>query len=342
MSPKAQARHARLNHIRQIAAASPLADNPLLLAVAGIGFSVSFQTISDQAAAHGLPGWHPLYPIGIDIGILALILEARKLIQRGRSDLVPRVLAWGLSIGTIYVNVHGSPGHDWLGRTLHAIMPCLWIVFLELTRWRQRADVRKVEKADPIPLARWLLSPWRTAKLKRRMVTQNVSSYRLAAALEDARLHMRDLARAHYGRGRWRKEAPSLLRTRIRQGRLGDDATVAVTEAVESGRTTGWEAKVREAVAKAITDGDKLTADVKRERRQPGRQIDRQADRQPDRRKPVSLTAQKRAKAVRLLTANPRMPLAEVMAKAGVSESTVTRIKREMPTPLHAATGGVQ
>ncbi len=39
----------------------------------------------------------------------------------------------------------------------------------------------------------------------------------------------------------------------------------------------------------------------------------------------------------RILTVNPGMPVTEVAAKARVSESTVARIKREMPVPIRSA-----
>jgi Protein of unknown function (DUF2637) len=332
-----------MNRIAAKAAASPLADNPLLLAVAGIGFSVSFQTIAAEAAAHGLPGPSVLYPIGIDVSILALILEARKLVKRHRSDLVPRILAWALALGTIYVNMHGSPSHDWLGRVMHAIMPGLWIVFLELTRWRQRADVKKAEKADPIPLARWLMSPIRTARLKKRMIDHNVLSYRLASALEDARLHMRDLARAHYG-GRWRywQQAPTLLRVSIRRGRVGDDVMAAVTEAVKTGRSGGWELAVTQAVTEAVTRGDKLAAAVRQERRQTAANpattepatVTRQTPAKPARQSGAARTAasprQRRAAAERLLADGTSHTEEEVAEISGVSVRTVQRIKAEM------------
>ena len=113
-----------------------VAGNPLLLVIAGIGFSLSFQTISGEAARLGMPGWHPLYPIGIDVGILALVIEARRAIDDDRSDLVPRLGAWGLSILTIVINAQGVS--TWgLARLLHIIMPSLWVLFLELTRWRK-------------------------------------------------------------------------------------------------------------------------------------------------------------------------------------------------------------
>ena len=356
MAGMANPRHARLARLSAAITRNPLADNPLLLGVAGIGFSLSFQTIAREAVAHHLPGWAPLYPVGIDVGILALILEARKLIKRHRSDLVPRVMAWLLSLGTIYVNVHGSPPHDWLGRAMHAIMPALWIVFLELTRWRQRADIRKAEKADPVPLARWLLSPVHTARLKKRMADHNVLSYKLASALEDARLHMRDLARAHYG-GRWGcwRKAPSLLRMNIRRGRVGDDVTAAVAEAVRAGRSGGWEAVVRQAVTRAITDGDKLTADVAQERRAirhatddasrsattapagtpGGASLAAPAPRQEPRQRSPQMGATERdaahAKARRLLTRNPGIKIGDVAEQTGLSPRTVDRIKATLP-----------
>lgn len=321
-----------------------VADNPLLLGVAGIGFSVSFQTIAREATAHHLPGWPVLYPLGIDIGILSLILEARKLVALRRSDIVPRVLAWLLTAFTIYANVHGSPPHDWLGRGLHAVMPCLWVVFLELTRRRQLADIRKAAKADPIPAARWLFSPWRTLRLKRRMVLHEVPSYRQAAALELARLHMLGLARAHFGR-RWQREAPALLRARIRSGALGDDVTAAVTESVRAGRSGGWEQAVRDAVTRAVTEGDKLTADVRQERQRIEKTnevpVTRQKASQPARQKsatsPATKRARARAKATAILTDNPATPLADVAARSGVSERTAQRIKSGLPTRLRVA-----
>lgn len=338
MSPKAK--HALASKVAAKFRAL-VADNPLLLGVAGIGFSVSFQTIAREATAHHLPGWPVLYPLGIDVGILSLILEARKLITLGRSDIVPRTLAWLLAGFTIYANVHGSPAHDWLGRGLHAVMPSLWIVFLELTRRRQLAVARKASKADPIPLSRWLLSPWRTPGVRRRMVLNDVTSYSLAVVLEHARLHALDITRAHFGRRAWRREAPSLLRSRLRSGRLGDGVTAAATLAAAGGDAGGWEDAVREMVAKAITDGDKLTADVRSARRSieatAATPSGRQDGRQNPRRKAATPAASKRARATAILTANPATPLAEVVRRSGVSERTAQRIKADLPTRLRVA-----
>jgi hypothetical protein len=319
--------HSRLGKLGALAA-----DNPALIGVAGIGFAVSFQTISRLAVTHHLPGWPVLYPLGIDVGILALIIESRKAIDARRSDLVPRVLAWVLAALTIYVNAHGAPAHDWLGRAMHVVMPALWIVFLELTRWRKLAKRRSGDKREGIPLARWIAAPVSSLVMHRRMVLRDIRSYSLAVELEDARRFVRDITVAHFGRS-WRKEIPRVLIARIRSGRLGDDVTRSVAGTVSAGVTGGWESTAREMVRTAITEGDRLTADVKRERRQIDRQDEQQNDapktRQTAGQKPVSETVRKHVKVERLLTVTPALSVREVARQAGVSESTVSRVKRE-------------
>ena len=206
-----------------------VSDNPALLGVAGIGFAVSFETVARIAASHGLPGWSPLYPVGIDVGILALIIEARKAIDAHRSDLVPRMLAWCLAAMTIYVNAHGAAPHDWIGRALHVVMPALWVAFLELTRWRKLAK-RRADQGDRIPRARWILSPVRTFGMRRRMILHNVRSYPVACAREEVRLAAISLMPTVWGDG-WRETAPALLLHHLASGTLPASITAACSAA---------------------------------------------------------------------------------------------------------------
>lgn len=244
-----------------------IGDNPALLGVALIGFSVSFQTIARLAADHGLPGPPVLYPVLIDVGIMAMVIESRRAIDAGRSDLAPRILAWALIALTLYVNVHGSPPHDWLGRALHVAAPALWAALLELTRWRKLAKKRAESKREGIPLARWAAAPFSSLRMHRRMILRNTRSYAAAVELEDARRFIASITRAHFGR-HWKREAPSVLLDRIRTGRLGDDVTAAAAASVRARATGGWEQAARDMVMKAVTEGDKLTASVRREKRQ--------------------------------------------------------------------------
>jgi hypothetical protein len=249
--------HARLDGLTSL-----VADNPLLAVVAAIGFSVSFQTIAALARAHGLPGWPALYPVGIDVGILALVAESRMLItmKPPRSDVVPRALAWVLAGFTVWANVHGSPASDWLGRGLHAVMPCLWIVFLELTRRRLVAS----QRADMIPFSRWLAAPAQTPALWQRMHRDDVRSYPLALELEQARLHARDLVRA--APPGHRPAFSSLLRKRIRGGRLPEAVRRAVRGSLANEYAPGWEESVTEWVTAALALPAHLAANLENTR----------------------------------------------------------------------------
>lgn len=202
MDDMSEPRHARLTAARAL-----IGDNPVLLGIAGIGFSVSFQTIAGLARAQHMPGWPVLYPILIDLGILGFIVEARKAISDGRGDLVPRVLAWALAGFTIYVNAHGSPARDWLGVALHVVAPALWVAFLEMSRWRTRR--RRSAAREGIPFPRWVLAPLPTFLLYRRMVLWQEVSY--ARALEREQLRRRTMARLRAAHGsRWKKADRSI------------------------------------------------------------------------------------------------------------------------------------
>jgi len=247
-------------HARAGVLASVVRENPLLAAVAGIGFSVSYQTIAHIATQHHMPGPAVLYPVGIDVGILAMIAEALHLIREGRSDFVPRLLAWLLAGFTVYVNVHGSPAGDWVGGGLHVVMPALWVAGLELVRHRRVAEAR----ADGIPAKRWIAAPFATAALWLRMQRDGITSYRLALEMEQARLFARDLIRA--APDEYRPARSSLLRKRIRSGRLTETVRKAVAESLENKYAPGWEAEVTEWVTTALALPAHLVASLENTR----------------------------------------------------------------------------
>ena len=328
-------------------ARSPLADNPLLLVVAGIGFSVSFQTISRIATHLSMPGWPILYPLGIDVYILALTLEARHLVSRKRSDIVPRVLAWALTAFTVYINIHGSPADNWVGRALHGIMPCLWVVFLELTRRRQKTDVRVDQSLEPIPLARWLADwPWRVTAMRRRQVLGRIKSYRVLCAREEARLLAISLAKDVWGK-HWKRDAPVLVSHQLRQGTL--PATVSqAAEMADFGPVS-----MAEPVEKWVTDALKQSAGAVARVRQQRQAVEPPPATRPAVSAPVPVTvssdmpvtrqpvarpaATGKDEAKRLLQAQPSMTLPQIAAAACVSLSTVNRAKKELPPLLRLA-----
>ena len=302
-------------HARFVSAKVLIKDNPLLVVIAGIGFAVSFQTIADLARAQHMPGNPVLYPVLIDVGFLAAVIEERHAIRDGRSDIAPRVLAWLLGALTIYVNAHGSPSGDWLGLSLHVAGPALWIAFLELTRWRK---IRKAKAPGEEEIAR-----------------------------ADARRYAIDLLRAELGR-RWRLSAPRLMRRQVVTGRLPHAVTAAVRESVSSPYADPWEPVVERWVVDGLTKGVKVAAEVTREKQairasavasEPAGD-DTLASRQTARQADSSSRAQKQAKVRRLLTDGKARTTADVARLAGVSESTVDRIKRSIrPRAVNAADG---
>jgi hypothetical protein len=327
----AMSKHARLTALRGL-----LRDNPVLFGIAGIGFSVSFQTIAHLARAQHMPGYPVLYPVLIDLGILGFIVEARKAIDDGRSDLVPRLLAWALAGFTVYVNAHGSPARDWLGIALHVVAPCLWVAFLELTRWRR---IRRVSaaRADWIPRSRWLVSPLRTWGMRRRMVLHNVTSYAEASAREDARMLGMDLAAAVFGK-RWKRVAPALLRHHLTAGTLPADVAEAAADGSRElpDRVEAWVSGAQSSAVRAVARARQERRAIEGEPAAPviappkPRQRPRQKRAAPD---PGAVAA-----ARDLIRANPRMGTADVVAQSGASKSTVLRIKREAretPRALH-------
>ena len=343
--------HARAPKLRARLSAI-IGGNPWLLAVALIGFSVSFQTIARLATQHHLPGYPVLYPVLIDVGILAMVTESRRAVAAKRSDLAPRLLAWALIALTLYVNVHGSPAHDWLGRSLHVVAPALWAALLELSRWRELARARAA-KGDPIPLARWVLAPRRTASMKRRMVLWAETSYSRAVSRQAVILYATAVAQADKRVGRtpllWRRRLPVTLRWQLAEGKPPEDVerAIAVSYGVET-----WQEPVAEWVASALrmlpASVTATPSPAHAPQAAPGQapegtpatapesgQDARQGKRQPS----ASDRAKANAKARRLMIANPAMPLAEVAARSGVSERTASRIKGGLPRQLHVAEG---
>ena len=156
-----------------------------------------------------------------------------------------------------------------------------------------------------------------------------------------ARRYAMDLVRDQKGIC-WRWRIPSLLRTRIVRGRFPAAVSAAVRDGATFGGAAKWESAVEQMVTDALTQGARMTATVKRQERQIERQAkasdDAQPDRQPDRQVKPRKTVSPRVRAERLLKADPAMATADVMAKTGVSESTVGRVKKELAADRHGLT----
>jgi hypothetical protein len=200
--------------------------------VAGYGLAGSYVAVSELAARHGVPlaGW---VPAGLDGGLVAVVVLDLVLTWLGAPVGWLRQLVRVLSVGTVVTNaIAGWPDPVAVG--LHAAAPVMLLAMLEAGR---SVLLRRVGEArgawrEPIPLIRWLLAPWRTLLLWRRMALWQITSYRTAI---DTELQVRraiTLLRVRYGR-RWRRRAPAdlvwMLRTGVAAGEACEQVRVLVS-----------------------------------------------------------------------------------------------------------------
>ncbi|MGK4909701.1 DUF2637 domain-containing protein [Streptomyces albus] len=144
-----------------------------------IGFALSYRTLLKFAENNDFGDFAPAFPIGIDIGIVILLVRDLYLVRHQARWAVLRPLAHALTLATVAFNAAegglGSP----LGAAAHGIMPILFIVGIESVRreLRKKALQAAGKDTESIPLHRWLLAPWSSAKLYRRMRLAGVTSY---------------------------------------------------------------------------------------------------------------------------------------------------------------------
>jgi hypothetical protein len=182
------------------------------LCVAAAGYISSFNNLATYASGHGF-AWGWLLPVGLDLGIPALLI-----LDWLQPSLFLRTVAWALSAGTVLAN-GAVAGGGLTDRALHAVMPAVAILIIEAGRHLQDDPSRM----DKIRLSRWLLSPVRTGRLKRRMVLWEITSYDDALKRESAILHARTVLAAVYGHRYWwatRRDVPATLLHQIGTGQL--------------------------------------------------------------------------------------------------------------------------
>lgn len=309
-------------------------------ALAAPTFIVLFLTVTNLLRP-SFHEWAWTVPVSTETGFVVVYLADIYLEMRDRPARWLRYVSLPFVAASVWLNVYAAHGRT-APMVGHAVVTLTFFGTLAIAKMCARRLIRaRSPQAGRIPRARWLLSPVRTAGMKRRMVLHNVTSYPVACAREEARLAAISLMPAVWGDG-WRKTAPPLLRHHLASGTLPADLAMACSAA-----SPGYIPATGELAETWVTNAKMTVTRARAKARQQERETDRQdeapADRQrkpsPDRRKPVTEAARKRAKVERLLTVTPDLPLAEVVAKSGVSESTVLRVKREMadrPKPLTA------
>jgi uncharacterized protein DUF2637 len=191
--------------------------------VAGYGLAGSYLSIAELADRDQVP-LAALVPAGIDGGLVAVVVLDLVLTWIGCPVGWLRQLVRVLSVGTVVASaVAGWPDPVAVG--LHAAAPLMLLDMIEASR---TVLLRRIGRAqgtlrESIPLARWLLAPWRTFLLWRRMALWQITGYRVAVDIELQLRRAITLLRARYGR-RWARRAPADLVWMLRTGVAVDEA----------------------------------------------------------------------------------------------------------------------
>jgi hypothetical protein len=198
----------------------------VVLVLAAYAAAGSYESLSHLAARHRVP--LPQYaPIGLDGGLIGTILLSTGLTWAGHPIGWLRMAARMFAAGTVAANAAaGWP--DPVAVFLRVFAPALLVIITEAVHSVLLA--RREDARDPIPFARWLLAPWPTFRLWRRMVLWRVNSYSRAVDMELDRLRaVRALAAKYKGQD-WRKAAPDDLVWMLRRGVKMPEALAAVAE----------------------------------------------------------------------------------------------------------------
>ena len=141
-------------------------------AIAAIGMSASFHTVSLEMVPSFGAAWAWAVPATLDLTVGAFSLLEIVLLYAGLPHLLARAAVYAATAGTVYLNTRAVTGHA--PELAHAAMPSVWVVYIELLRSAAVALTRRGQNRTEHRLARWLLAPcdtfaeWRSKVLQPR------------------------------------------------------------------------------------------------------------------------------------------------------------------------------
>ncbi|MEU9019387.1 DUF2637 domain-containing protein [Actinomadura sp. NPDC048394] len=196
---------------------------PLIVTLAVLGGLGSYTTIRQMAEPH-FRGLAWIVPVGMDLGIVILLLWDLLMEYLDLPWPVLRWVAWIYIAATVLVNVAAARG-DLAGSVMHAAMPVLFITVVEGVRHliRRWVGLMSPDRVERVPAARWVLAPISSLLLWRRMVLWHVTEYRQGLELEHQHLMAVSKLQDDYGRWSWRWHAP--LADRLALKRLAAQPT---------------------------------------------------------------------------------------------------------------------
>jgi len=279
------------------------------------GMTLSFRAVRAEMIPSFGAQWAWMVPIVVDLVVFVFSGVDLVLARLDMNHPLARWTVYGATAGTVWLN-YGAGG-NLFGRVAHVLMPAVWVVFVELMRHvvRHQTNLATGNRRQPIPAVRWLVSPWPTLKLWRRMVLWRQHSYPRAVAMERTRLGAVAVARQMHGRG-WRKAVGPLIRLQIELAEL-DAPAVAAALTLAAQRPLNGHADGQNTDTSADTT---RTPDEHAD----GQRTDTGADtpRTPKRTRPGADT---KAKVARLHARHPDMSAEDIAARLKVTARTVRR-----------------
>ncbi|MFD8937903.1 DUF2637 domain-containing protein [Streptomyces sp. NPDC059578] len=175
--------------------------------VSTLGLLSSYTALEEAAKAWGWE-WPWLLPVGIDVAIPAFTGANLILIRMGMELRWIRWVPRALTAATVYLNWTAS--HSLAGQIGHAVLTLLWVVFSEIASHVYASRIGAVTgtvRMETVRRSRWLLAPVSTARLRRRMILWEITSYEEALTRLQEQTLLRARLKEKYGR-RWRSKAP--------------------------------------------------------------------------------------------------------------------------------------
>ncbi|MFI5905243.1 DUF2637 domain-containing protein [Streptomyces cyaneofuscatus] len=220
------ARRKARDEARPVGGVPPLSGQELVLVVgivlaaavvSTLGLLSSYTALETKAATWGWD-WPWLLPVGIDVAIPSFTGANLILIRMGMELRWIRWVPRALTAVTVYLNWQASstPG----GRLGHAALTLLWVIFSEIASHVYGTRIGAVtgkKRMETVRRSRWILAPIPTARLRRRMILWEITSYQQALTRLQEETYMRAQLKEEHGL-LWRWKAPLDKRMALKLG----------------------------------------------------------------------------------------------------------------------------
>ncbi|MGW6463685.1 DUF2637 domain-containing protein [Streptomyces rubiginosohelvolus] len=304
--------------------------------VSTLGLLSSYTALETKAATWGWD-WPWLLPVGIDVAIPAFTGASLILIRMGMELRWIRWVPRALTAVTVYLNWQASTTVG--GRLGHAALTLLWVIFSEIASHVYATRIGAVtgkKRMETVRRSRWILAPIPTARLRRRMILWEITSYEEALTRLQEQTYLRAQLKEEFGL-LWRWKAPLDKRMTLKLGEapaaLADTLTPEDALTVERVEESARAHPDVSALAPGETDGERerpaLTSGAHEGERPTEDDDAHRAEDARTRSETEALTERRHARIRRLYTELGRRPewteIRDALTDADLSDTPVSR-----------------